>query len=215
MAFSRLHNPSWSLGVSAGYVNCATTFAGVTLEDPTNFTYKSTVAKAIAFGVGAKYYVNKELTLGINMKNLDSKLTVEVDTTDDNGTMSKSYDVSFPYDFSIGANWKYSEKVTLAADYQQVFGSYGDYDLDFKLLRFGTTISIDSLDYHLGLVAPLSLYTSNTDAPNLPFPVSPTAGMGWHKGSVDFSLAFYIHPIMSLHLNKPSPSLDLSMNYNF
>lgn len=215
VAFSELHNPSWSFGVSAGYVNCATTFAGVTLEDPTNFTYMSTVAKAIAFGVGAKYYVNKDLTLGLNMRNLDSKLTVQVDTTDDDGTTSKSYDVDMPYDFSIGANWKYSEDLTFASDYQQVFGAYGDYEVDFKLLRFGTTINSDLLDYHLGLVVPITLSSSKADTPDLPFPMSPTAGMGWHNDSIDFSLAFYVHPIMSMHLNKPSPSLDLSMSYNF
>ena len=29
IAFSQLYNPSWSLGFSVGYINCATTFAGV------------------------------------------------------------------------------------------------------------------------------------------------------------------------------------------
>ena len=215
IAFSPLQNPSWSLGVSAGYVNCATTFAGTTSEDPTNFTYMSTVAKATAFGVGAKYYASEDLTFGVSMKNLDSKLTVAVDTTDDSAKTSKTYDVEFPYDFSVGAHWKYDEDIQLAADYQQVFGSYGDYDIDFKLLRFGGTISDDSLDYHVGIIAPITLSSSKVDTPELPYPATPTLGMGWHNEYVDLSMAFYIHPIMSLHLNAPSPSLDLSMTYNF
>lgn len=215
IAFSPLHNPSWSLGVSVGYVNCATTFAGVTLEDPTNFTYMSTVAKATAFGLGAKYYINKDITFGFSAKNLDSKLTVQTEITDDSGKREKTYDVEFPYDFSAGIDYRYDEEISLAADYQEVFGNYGDYDIDFKLLRFGTTLSSDFIDYHLGLIAPLKIYSSKVENVELPYPVTPTAGLGWHNDNIDISMAFYIHPIMTLHLNKPSPSLDLSMKYNF
>lgn len=215
MAFSRLHNPSWSLGVSAGYVNCATSFAGVTLEDPTNFTYISAVATTIAFGLGAKYYVNEDITLGVNMRNLDSQLLVQTQTTDNNGTSNKNYDVDIPYDFSVGASWNYDEDINLAADYQKIFGSYGNNDVDFQFLRLGTTINSNSLDYHLGLIVPIAISSANTDSPSLPFPVSPTMGLGWHQEFIDVSLAFYIHPIMSLHLKKPSPSLDLSLKYNF
>lgn len=215
IAFSPLYDPSWSLGFSVGYVNCATTFAGATLEDPSNFTYMSTVAKATAIGIGAKYYINDDITFGLNIKNLNSKLTVEVQTTDDNGNREKTYDVEFPYDLSAGIDYKYDEDISLAADYQEVFGNYGDYDIDFKMLRFGTTISSNSLDYHLGLIAPLKIYSSKIENVELPYPVTPTAGLGWHNEFVDLSLAFYIHPIMTLHLKKASPSLDLSMKYNF
>ena len=186
-----------------------------TLEDPTNFIYASTVAKATSFGIGAKYFVNEDVTLGINLKNLDSQLTTVVETTDDNGNVVKSYDVSVPYDYSAGLDWKYSEDINLAMDYQIVFGDYGSYDIDFQLLRFGTTIRTQILEYHLGVIAPIKLESSKLDSIELPFPVLPTLGLGWHNEFVDLSLAFYIHPIMSLHIQEPSPSLDVSMSYYF
>jgi len=215
MAMTPLHSPTWSLGISVGYVNCATTFAGVALEDPTNFTYMSTVAKATAFGLGAKYYLNEDITFGLNLRNIDSKLTVKVHTTDDNGESYETYDVDFPYDFSAGVSWKYSKSVDLAADYQQVFGTYGNYNLDFKLLRFGGSLHDGSLDYHLGFIVPIVIGSDNIDDIDLPAPLMPTVGMGWHNNIVDLSLAFYIHPIMTLNLGRPSPSLDLSLSYKF
>ncbi len=215
VAFAPLYNPSWSFGVSVAYVNCATTFAGVTLEKPENFTYMSTVAKATAFGIGAKYYINEDLKIGMSLKNLDAKLSVETEITDDDGNRVKTYDVDFPYDLSFGMDYKYDESFTFAADYQEVYGNYGDFDIDFKMLRFGTTFSTEMLDYHMGVIAPLRLYSSKVENLDLPYPVTPTAGLGWHGDGIDLSMAFYIHPIMSLHLAKPSPSLDLSLKYDF
>jgi len=215
MAIAPLYSADWSIGISAGYVNCATTFAGVALEDPSNFTYMSTVAKATAFGIGAKYYANEALTFGINLKNIDSKLAVKVHTVDDNGDTTQSFEVNVPYDFSTGFNLKYSEDIDFAADYQQIFGEYGSYDIDFKLLRFGSTIHSNSLDYHLGVIIPIDLTSDLIDEVKLPVPAMPTLGMGWHNDIVDLSLALYIHPIMSLNLGSPSPSLDLSFTYSF
>jgi len=214
MAITPLHSPTWSLGISVGYVNCATTFAGVALEDPSNFTYMSTVATATAFGLGAKYYLNEDVTFGLNLRNIDSKLTVKVHTTDDNGESHETYDVNFPYDFSAGVSWQYNQSVNLAADYQQVFGTYGNYNLDFKLLRFGTSINHNTLDYHLGLIVPIVIGSDNIEDIKIP-PAMPTLGLGWHNNIVDLSLAFYIHPIMTLNLGRPSPSLDLSLSYEF
>jgi hypothetical protein len=49
VALTPIRNPFWSIGASAGYVNCATTFAGVTMEDPSNFQNISTVATSISY----------------------------------------------------------------------------------------------------------------------------------------------------------------------
>ncbi|MBU0721430.1 hypothetical protein KJ877_08810 [bacterium] len=215
MAISPLYNPLWSFGVSIGYVNCATTFGGVSLEDPSNFTSMSTVATTVSLGLGAKYYASDALTFGINLKNLDSKLTVKVEKIDSNGETHRDYEVDVPYDFSAGLHFVYDEDIDLAADYQQIFGSYGSYTLDFKLLRFGASIHDGALDYHLGFIAPITLQSDKIESFELPFPISPTAGIGWHNNNIDISLALYIHPVMSLNLGKPSPSLDLSASYNF
>ena len=215
MALSPLYNPFWSVGASAGYVNCATTFGGVTMEDTSNFIYMSTVAKTVSFNLGAKYYLNEDITLGLSMKNLDSKLTVEVDRKDDNGESIKNYDVDVPYDFSAGIDYIYTEDINFALDYQQIFGAYGEYNVDFRLLRFGSTLKSDTLDYHVGLIAPIVLDVKGLSGFKMPFPLSPTLGLGWHKDAIDVSFAFYFHPVMSINKGEPSPSVDLSVNYNF
>lgn len=215
IAVAPLRNTFWSIGASAGYVNCATTFAGVTMEDPGNFQNISTVATTISYGLGAKIYASDTLTFGVNVKNLDAELAVAVDRVDDSGYAHKSYDVAFPLDATIGADWQYSDALDLAMDFQRVFGTYGDYTIDFQVLRLGTTLSDDTLDYHLGLIAPVKLESSKIEEIDLAFPVAPTAGMGWHNSYIDLSFAFYFHPIMTLHEGKPSPSLDVSIAYKF
>ncbi len=215
IAVAPIRNPFWSIGASAGYVNCATTFAGVTMEEPDNFQNISTIATTISYGLGAKLYLNEAVTFGVHVKNIDNELAVAVDRVDDSGYAHKSYDVSFPVDATIGVDWRYSEAVDLAMDFQRVFGTYGDYDIDFQVVRVGTTLSSDTLDYHLGLIAPLKLESSKIEAVKFNSPVAPTAGLGWHNDYIDLSAAFYFHPIMSLHEGKPSPSLDMSIAYTF
>jgi hypothetical protein len=215
VALTPIRNPFWSIGASAGYVNCATTFAGVTMEDPSNFQNISTVATSISYGLGAKIYASDTLTFGVNVKNLDAELAVAVDRVDDSGYAQKSYDVAFPLDITAGVDWEYSDDLDLAMDFQRVFGTYGDYTIDFQVLRFGSTFSQDTLDYHLGFIAPLKLESSKVHNIELKSPIAPTAGLGWHNSYIDLSFAFYFHPIMTLHEGKPSPSLDLSVAYTF
>lgn len=214
-AVSPIYNRYWSLGLSVGSVNCATTFAGVALEDPQNFTYKSTVAHAISFNVGTKYFVNDELTMALSVKNINSTLITEIETIDKNGRAYKHYDVEFPLDIALGAHYKPNESYEFMGDYQQIFGNYGTYSINFKMLRTGMSLHEGSFTYHGGLIVPIELSSTGIDSLELPFPVAPTAGLGWHHGDFDLSAAFYIHPFMSLHLGRPSPSLDLSVIYSF
>ena len=214
-AISPLYNRFWSVGASVGYVNCATTFAGVTMEEPSNFQNISTVAKTYAYGLGAKVYATPELTFGLNVKNIDNELAVAVDRVDDNGYAHRSYDVNFPLDATIGVDWKYSEDLDIAMDFQRVFGTYGDYDIDIQVIRIGSTLALESMNFHFGLIAPIKMESSNIEDIEPMFPVAPTAGVGWHNDLFDLSVAFYIHPIMSLYKNAPSPSLDLSLSYKF
>ena len=215
VGISPLHNVFWSIGASIGYVNCATTFAGVTMEDPTNFQNISTVATTFSYGFGAKIYASDTITLGLNVKNINNKLAVAVDIVDDDGYAHKSYDVSFPLDVTIGADWRYSDDIDVAIDFQRVSGAYGDYTVDFQVLRIGSTLSYDTLDYHFGLIAPIKIASSTLENIDPIFPVAPTAGFGWHNETFDVSMAFYVHPIMSLYKNSPSPSMDISLAYHF
>ena len=215
IALSPLHNRYWSIGASVGYVNCATTFAGVTMEDPENFQNISTVATTYSYGLGVKLYPSEMLTFGLNVKNIDNELAVEVDQLDDNGYAHKSYVVDFPMDVTVGGDWKYSKAVDLAMDFQRVFGKYGGYKVDIQVIRVGSTLSYEHLKYHLGFIVPLKLESSNIDKIEPMFPVSPTLGFGWHNHIIDLSAAFYIHPIMSIYKNAPSPSLDISLSYKF
>ncbi|MBU1659217.1 hypothetical protein KKG72_09230 [bacterium] len=215
LAVSPLKNRFWSLGFSIASVNCATTFGGVTMEDPTNFQSVSTIARAVSFGIGAKYYANESLTFGLNIKNIDSTLTVAVDRIDKSGYTHNSYEVEFPIDLTFGANWKLNDVMDLAMDYQQVYGAYGDYNIDFRTLRMGTSIDDDSLSYHVGAIIPLKLASDKLEQINLRIPLAPTAGMGWHNDTVDVSFAFYFHPIISHQKGSPSPSLDVTVGYKF
>ncbi|SFV64124.1 hypothetical protein MNB_SM-4-988 [hydrothermal vent metagenome] len=215
LAIAPLHNSLWSVGFSVGQINCASSFAGVTLEDPTNFTYITTVAKSTALGFGAKIYPTENITFGANLKNIDSKLDVKIYTVDDNGVRNETYEVNFPYDFTTGISIKYNDFLDLAADYQKIFGDYSGSPVDFQFIRLGSTLKSQNMSYHLGLIAPISIDDGSGSNQELPVPLLPTAGLGWHNEYVDLSIAFYIHPIMSLNEGKASPSADISMSYIF
>lgn len=215
MAIAPLYDPTWSLGIVAARVNCASTFAGVETQDTSNFIYSSTIAEAFSFTVGAKYFIDDDLKVGISLKNLASTLKVHIDEYDNNGLNQLNLDVSFPYDASAGVSYQLSDSSEISCDYQQVVGSYGTYDLDFRSLRIGSKIDDGSLSYTLGAVVPLKLKSSYAKDVNLKFPFMPTAGIGWSSEHLEISSAFYFHPVMSLHKNAPSPSLDLSLTYRF
>lgn len=214
-AISPIYNKSWSLGFAIGYVNCTTTFGGITLEDPSNYKSISTLATTISYNMGAKYYVNDKLTLATNLKNIDSMLTVKIHQIDDNGETDLSLETNVPYDLTIGADYKVNKDIDLAMDYQYVFGSYGHTYITYKVLRFGATLSDDNINYHFGLMAMQEVNSPEFEDVDPPFPVAPTAGIGWHTGNIDLSFAFYFHPIMSLYKGKASPASDLSISYSF
>ena len=208
-------NRLWSFGLSVGFVNCATTFGGVTLEDPSNYRYLSTIAKAVSLNLGSKIYLNDSLTLGFGIKNIGSTLTIETESTYQNNTTTQNYSAEFPLDITAGISWDADETLLFAIDYQQVVGTYSIYYMDFRFLRLGGTYKTDLLNYHFGAIVPLYIYSDKIDTIDFKYPFAPTLGLGWHEENFSVSMAFYFHPIMSLFKNAPSPSLDISLNYHF
>jgi len=211
-------DPRWSLGLTVMRVDCATSFCGVTANDPGNYIVTSTEAVAYGFNIGAKYYYSDRLTFGINLNDIDTSLDIEVDTTyQDGSTKHERYDANLPHNLSMGVLWNYSDSVSLSADAQAIFGDYGSYQLNFLTLRTGMEISNNSLHYRLGLITPITLDAENLSdlRDDLPVPFLPTAGIGWKSKHLDIDCALYAQPIMTYQRQSVQPALDLSMTFKF
>jgi len=215
LAVAPLGKRHWSIGFSLSRIECATTSCGVTAEDPGNYIITSTDATAIAMHFGAKYFFSDNLTIGLNIEDIDTTLVVEVETTDNQGTRKERYKVSFPHDLTLGFAWNYSDKTTLSMDYEMIYGHYGDYKIDFQILRSGAEFRSQQWRYRMGALVPIKLNSDKIDNIDLPAPFVPTMGMGWQGGSLDLDLAVYAHPIMSYQRKKLYPSADLSIIYHF
>ena len=106
IAISPADDARWSLGINIGEIHCKTSFCGVFATDPGNFTVASTDAKATTVGIGGKYKLNDNLTLGVNIKDIDTDLDVETITTDQNGTTIERFTTGFPLSITIAALWQ-------------------------------------------------------------------------------------------------------------
>jgi hypothetical protein len=207
--------PQLDLGASVGRIRCHTLFAGYHKDDTTNFTQKEIWANATAIDLGARYRVGDALTLGVVLKNIHADLDVKTVTTDNSGTNTRNFSVPYIKDFSIGADYHYSERLRFSLAYQFLFGTYNTSSFDFKLLRAGGTYHYGSFDYHAGLVAPVKISGSHIKNVKLPSPVMPTFGVSYARRNITVGAALYFHPIKSLAANSARPVMDFSINYKF
>lgn len=207
----------WSFGASLGRIHCRTGFCGVTADDPDNYTVASTDAKAYGVNLGAKYFYSPGLTFGLHLKDLDTRLKVDMITTDKNGTRRERFVAKFPHDLSIGLAWKRRENMRVTLVYQTLFGEYGNAELDFRIIRAGLELRQHTLAYRLGLMLPLTLKSDMTGdlTQDLPVPFSLTAGLGWRAGDWSLDTAFYAQPVMSYERGEPDPAWDVSLAYHF
>jgi len=211
-------NPLWSFGLSISRVDCQTFFCGVTAKQPGQYVTTSTKAKAFAFHLGGKYYLNEDTTLGFNFKDLNTSLDVGVQTDFQDGTSRyNTYEVKFPKDITVGVQWKYSDNISTSLDYQTLFGNYGRYSIDFKILRFGLEYTSNHMRYRYGLLAPLKLSADTVSdyRDSLLFPVAPSFGIGWHRGNLSVDAALYAQLIMSAQRKAVVPGIDLSISHHF
>lgn len=215
VAFSPKASGRWALGLSIGKVDCATFFCGVTAEGADGFKIISTEATAYTINLGARYKVSNNISFGISVKDVNTTLDVEVEITDDNGTRNAVFKSSFPTDLTLGALWNYNDTLDFAADYQTMFGQYGSYDIDVRMLRLGAEKRFGNISTRAGLVVPINISSSYLPEIILPFPVAPTVGFGWNNDQLDVNIAIYGHPLMSYSQNRIYLASDISISYKF
>jgi len=207
----------WALGINIGRVNCKTNFCGVFANDPGVYTAVSTDAFSYTIGLGAKYRYNKNLTLGLNIKDINTNLDVEIIETRPTGTTIETYDVEFPIDFTFGIAYQYNPSLLLTVDYQLVNGEYGDDAIDFQILRAGLEKKIGNMNYRAGLLVPIKLKSESSEdiIKDLPVPFFLSAGVGLKTryGSLDF--AIYPNPIASYTKQTLEISTELSLTVDF
>ena len=217
LALTPVSDPRWSFGATVSRVDCRTDFCGVTADDPGNYKVASTDATTIAVNLGAKLFLSERLSLGINLKDVDTRLDVEVTVTDQDGTTQESFVSRFPRDLTLGLLWKQKNDLDLEVDYQTIFGEYGASNLDFRMFRAGVEKTVDALSYRIGLLVPLKIESESTGdvRDQMPLPFSITLGAGWHAERLMVDLALYAHPVMSYERERIFPAADLSVAYRF
>ena len=215
VAFSPLDSDRWAVGFSVGRVDCATYFCGVSAQGADGYKIISTEATAYTFNMGARYKITDDLVFGVSVKDVNTTLDVSVQITDENGVSESVFQTSFPTDVTVGLLWNYSDTLSLTADYQTMFGNYGTYDIDVRILRLGAEKRFGQIAARAGLVVPLNISSSELPDIVLPFPVAPTFGVGWDTGGLNIDLALYGHPLMSYSRDSIYIAGDLSVTYRF
>lgn len=204
----------WSAGVYAEYIDCKTSFCGLQANSP-GYTVSTTGAKALTWGAGLRVRPTPEWRLAAHVSDATTKLDVDQVITDSSGTRVGKYLVRFPARVQLEAANQWGPSTLLAMQYDLTRGQYGKTDLHIELLRFGMEHVQGEWQYRLGALAPIKISSTQSGTIKLPFPIAPTAGLGWRSGMWDVGLAIYAHPVMSAHLRKPAPTADLSVTLAF
>lgn len=205
----------WSVGANVDYIDCKTDFCGST-GSSSGQTVAATEAKAVSFGVSGRYSLSDKLRVAAAVSDIGSDLSTRVVISDENGTRSAEYNVAFPLKVLIGAQYRYSDALVLATDFDWMLGDYGSNTLDVRILRAGLEYQSGSaFVYRAGLIAP-ALIESETEANlELPFPFAPTLGVGWSNTDWSVDAALYPHPLESAHTGKPEFHLNLGVTLRF
>jgi hypothetical protein len=215
-AIAPLKSDNWALGFSVGLVDCATFTCGGKAESFSGYSLATTEARAITLNFGASYKIRDDLTLAFSVKDVRTRLDVLVEKVKLDGSIEEStFDASLPTDLTIGFLWEYNDTLDITADYQTLFGSYSNYDIDVRILRIGAEKRYSSFSTRYGLVVPIAIKSSKLPEIKLPFPVAPTFGLGWKRERYDIDLAIYAHPLMSYSTQSIYASADLSISYSF
>ncbi|MBO1927342.1 hypothetical protein J3998_07095 [Thiomicrorhabdus sp. 6S2-11] len=217
LAFSAQPKDSqfWSVGFSFDYIDCKTNFCGTTATS-NGYSISSGDAKATSLGVSLLLKPRQDLRIGISLTDLNSSLKTEITTTDDLGTTTEHYKLSFPIKALFGVAFNLSDKLLLTGDYEAINGEYGKDSLDFQIARFGGEYQYSEMTtFRLGAVVPLKLTSQQTKDLELPFPFVPTFGVGWHWDSWQADFTVYANPVQSAHENAPALYSNLSLSVHF
>jgi hypothetical protein len=204
----------WSAGLYVERIDCRSDFCGVHATS-NGFTTSSTGAKATGVGVGWRWQADERWTLAASLSDLDTRLTVHSVTTDDAGTRSSRTQAAFPRKLAFGAARRFGAGFVGAAEYEAMRGRYGSSEVDLQVLRLGAERKAGAWTWRAGAVVPVRIHSSATREIRPPFPLSPTAGLGWREGPLQVDLAVYAHPVMTIHEGAVSPAADLGVSLRF
>lgn len=215
LGFGPADSDVWSAGFNVDKIDCRSNFCGVHATS-NGYTTVSGGATATSFGAGFKYRPLPQLTLAASVADVKTQLDVDVITTDNAGTRNNTYRILFPMKTLLGAAYRISPSFLVTGDYEIFRGTYGNNDLDWQFLRMGAEVNhSDAIVSRYGAIVPVVIRSSRIQAGALPFPFSPTIGFGYHGKQFKADLAFYAHPLMSLHQAGVAPTADLSVTLNF
>ena len=207
----------WRFGFSVARLRCVTNFCGVESGDPANPMVANVLGKDTAFNIGVKYLKSEKTTLALTIRDVDTDLSIASTVLDNAGFTERHFVKEFPKDMTVGMVRRPRPGVSLAADFQMIFGNYGTSEMDFKMLRFGYEKDRGKTIRRYGVIVPVTIESSITKSikDDMPSYFSVSAGMGWRKPWGQVDLAFYAHPMMSYQREEFYPGLDLSYVWKF
>lgn len=204
----------WAFGGYVDRIDCRSEFCGVHATS-NGFTVQSTGAKAWGYGLGIRYSPNETWTWAATVSDIRTQLDVQTITTDAAGTRTRDWSARFPRKVAAEGSMRFGAGWRAAAGYEITRGDYGSNRIDIQALRAGVEREDGPWRWRAGALVPLRIASADTGRLSLPAPLSPTVGLGWRKGLVEWGLAVYAHPLMSLHEDRPSPTADLSLTLRF
>lgn len=153
--------------------------------------------------------------LGASVNDVRTRLQVSTVTTDALGTRVRPWSASFPRRVSLEVARERGGGAQWAFGCERMNGQYGRSQLDLQVLRAGHERRTGAWTWRAGALAPRRIASTETGTLKPPAPVAPTLGVGWRSGTLEADAALYGHPAMSMHRDRPSPAVDLSLGWRF
>lgn len=204
----------WSLGMYVDRIDCKSTFCGVHATS-NGFTTSSTGATATGFGLGVRVRAAEQWMLAASVSDIHTRLSVNSTTTDAAGTRTSVSTAEFPRRVAAAVAWSGERGQVAAVDYEMSKGRYGSSEIDLQALRVGFELPDRAWAWRVGAVVPIRIFSTSSGTLKAPFPFAPTAGVGWRVGGFKIDLAAYVHAVMSMHKDRPSPAAELSLAWEW
>jgi hypothetical protein len=214
MGLSPAAGSRWSAGAYVERIDCKSSFCGVHATS-NGYTESSTGAKATGFGFGLRFMPQPEWTVGLAISDARTRLDIETVTTDAAGTRQRLWDARFPRKLAIEVAHQWSGRTRWAAGAEVTRGAYGSNELDLQVVRLGLEHLRGPWTWRAGALVPLKIASADTGELKLPAPLAPSLGLGWRQGPVAIDAALYAHPVMSLHKDRVSPTMDLTLSLRY
>lgn len=153
--------------------------------------------------------------LAATVNDLRTRLTIDTVTTDANGTRRSASDAAFPRRVALGAAWAGPRGWQLSFDAESTRGRYGKSHIDLRIVRLGAERASADWIWRLGAMVPLRVESNLTGRLRTPFPLGPTAGLGWRAGRWQLNAAVYAHAVMSMHRDRPVLAADADLTWRW